>query len=290
MQNLLRAGVGRPASWFASRDIGTFLQRTLEDFVGERAAVIDRAFSLYLTLSPTPDVYGFAEQEKLKPERVLLSFQVIDSVAWVNLMPALELLAKDHALLPSLFYHSLQQALSRWFRVFDVEDARWLWNNWLEMREAEEDEESPPLEEPALPACVKPNMPELPRPALSLARSRRAKALIQAVESLARISQSPHPELVTLSEEDREEIYIDSEQDVPMLALAFGEHDVITEFLNEEIETAGQVALEPWPTLKMDGRQPNSIRDAFACAHVALETLAAAARVLLFVPGFQPLR
>ena len=224
--------------------------------MGERAAVIDRAFSLYLSLSPTPDFYG-GEQEKLKPERVRLSFQVIDTVAWVNLMPALELLAQEHALLPSFFYHSLQQAMSRWFRVFDLEDARWRWDNWQEMREAEEDEESPPLEEPALPACVEPALPGLLQPALAYARSKRAKALIKAVESLVVASQRPHPELVTLSQDDREEIYTDSDPDVPMLALAFGEHDVITEFLNQEIENAGQVALEPWPTIKMDGTQPD---------------------------------
>ncbi len=256
--------------------------------MGDRVAVIDRAFSLFLSLSPTPDFYG-AEQEKLQPERVLLSFQVIDTVAWVNLMPALELLAEDHDLLPSFFYHSLQQAMSRWFRVFDLEEARWRWDNWLEMREAEEDEDSPPLEEPALPACVKPNMPKLPQPALAYARSKRAKALIKAVESLVEASQRSHPELVTLSQDDREEIYTDSDPDVPMLALAFGEHDVITEFLNQEIENAGQVTLEPWPTFKMDGTQPNSIRAAFECADVALDTLVAAARILLLVPGFQPL-
>ena len=250
--------------------------------------MIDRAFSLYLSLSPTPDFYG-AEQEKLKPERVLLSFQVIDTVAWVNLTPALELIAKDHDLLPSFFYHSLQQAMFQWFRVFDLEEARWRWNNWLDMREAEEDEESPSLEKPALPACLEPTMPKLPQPALTLARSKRAKALITAVESLADTSQRPHPDLVTLSQDDCEELYVDSDPDVPMLALAFGEHDVITEFLNQEIENAGQVEFEPWPTIRMDGTQPDSIRAAFACANLALDTLVAAARVLLLVPGFQPL-
>ena len=287
VQNLLRAGVARPTNWFASRDINKFLQHTLQGFVGERAAVIDRTFRLCLSLSPTPDLYC-DEQEKLKPERVLLSFQVIDTVASVNLTPALELLAKDHDLLPSFFYHSLQQAMSRWFRVFDLEEARWRWNNWLDMREAEEDEESPPLEEPALPPYVEPTMPKLPQPALACARSKRAKALIKAVESLADTSQRPHPDLVTLSQDDCEELYVDTDPDVPMLALAFGEHDVITEFLNQEIENAGQVVLEPWPTIKMDGTQPESIRDAFACANVALDTLVAAARVLLLVPGFQP--
>lgn len=52
---------------------------------------------------------------------------------------------------------------------------------------------------------------------------------------------------------------------------------------------AGQVTLEPWPIFKMDGTDPGSIGNAFACAAVALDTLAAAARVLLLIPGFEPM-
>ena len=144
--------------------------------------------------------------------------------------------------------------------------------------------------EPVLPASVQLTTPDLPQPAVSLTRRKRARQLIDAVGSLAEINRRPHPPLVTLSDDDREELYGESDPDVPMLALAFGNHDVITEFLNEEIETAGQVALEPWPTIKMDGTQADSIRDAFACADIALDTLAAAARVLLLVPGYEPLR
>jgi hypothetical protein len=59
---------------------------------------------------------------------------VIDTVAWVNLMPALDLLAKEHELLPSFFYQSLRNAMSRWFRVYDLEDARMRWDDWIEMR------------------------------------------------------------------------------------------------------------------------------------------------------------
>lgn len=145
--------------------------------------------------------------------------------------------------------------MSRWFRVFDLEEARWRWDNWSEMSEADEDEESPPLEEPALPACVEPNMPMLPQAAFSLARSKRAKALIKAVKTLAEISQSPHPELVTLSEDDQEEIYPDSDPDVPMLALAFGEHDVIhgiPESGNRKCGTSRAPALAHY----QDGRHP----------------------------------
>jgi hypothetical protein len=301
-QNLLRAGVAQPADWFATKNIGTFLERTLKQFVGERAEIVDRAFSLYLSLSPTVDGYDRQDEEP-QPERVLLSFQVIDSVARVNLMPALDLLAKEHDLLPSFFYHSLCDAMSRWFRVYDLDDARMRWDDWIEMRAEEEEyrkaeceRDGVPYEptalpgQPAFPPCVQSTMPDLLQPAISLARRKRAKQLIHAVESLAEISRQPHPPLVTLSDGDREELYVESDQDVPMLALAFGNHDLVTEFLNEEIERAGQVALEPWPTIKMDGTQVDSIRDAFACADIALDTLAAAARVLLLVPGYEPLR
>jgi hypothetical protein len=301
-QNLLRAGVAQPSDWFATRNIGTFLERALKQFVGERAEIVDRVFSLYLSLSPNVDRYDTRDEEP-RPERVLLSFQVIDTVAWVNLMPALDLLAKEHELLPSFFYHSLREAMSRWFRVYDFEEASMRWDCYMDVcsedeegKKAECERQGVPYEptalpeDPALPVCVRPTMPKLPKPAISLARRKRARALLYAVEALAETSRRPHPSLVTLSADDREELYVDSDPDVPMLALAFGNHDIITELLNEEIETAGQVSLEPWPTIKMDGTQVESIRDAFACADIALETLAAAARVLLLVPGYEPLR
>ena len=301
-QNLLRAGVAQSSDWFVTRNIGTFLERTLKQFVGKRAEIVDRAFSLYLSLSSTVDRHDRQDEEP-QPERVLLSFQVIDTVAWVNLMPALDLLAKEHELLPSFFYHSLREAMSRWFRVSDLDDARMRWDDWVEMRAEEEEykkteckREGVPYEptvlpgEPAFPLCVQSTMPDLPQSAISLTRRKRAKQLIHAVESLTEISLRPHPPLVTLSDEDREELYVESDPDVPMLALAFGNHDIVTEFLNEEIETAGQVALRPWPTIKMDGTQVDSIRDAFACADIALDTLAAAARVLLLVPEYEPLQ
>ncbi len=62
---------------------------------------------------------------------------------------------------------------------------------------------------------------------------------------------------------------------------------MITEFLNMELDGAGQVEPEPWPIIKMDGTDPGSIRLAFRQAGVALDTLEAAARVLVLVPGFE---
>ena len=74
---------------------------------------------------------------------------------------------------------------------------------------------------------------------------------------------------------------------MPLIGLAFGEHDVVTEFLNMELEGSGQVEAEPWPILKMDGTDPRSIRRAFRRGGVVLDTLEAASRTLSFVPGFE---
>lgn len=300
--NLIRAGVSEPQDWAATRSLAPFLQQTLRRFVGERASVIDRAFSIYLKLSPTGDSCRTDDAEP-DPRRVLLSFRVIDHVAWVNLTPALELLHKEHELLPSFFYHWLNTAVSRWFRVFDIDDARWRWDDWIAMREDEEEERKTECErngepyepatqpeEPKLPTCVQAELPTLPKPAVSLARGRKAKKLIVAVEELAQVAQVPHPQIThPFSQEDHEDLFSDTDPDVPMLALVFGEHDVITEFLNDELEMAGQVDLKPWPIFKMDGTDPDSIRNAFACASLALDTLAAASRVLTLIPGFEPM-
>ena len=42
--NLLRAGVADPEDWDATRNIGPFLQRTIERFVGDRAGKIAPVF------------------------------------------------------------------------------------------------------------------------------------------------------------------------------------------------------------------------------------------------------
>jgi hypothetical protein len=110
---------------------------------------------------------------------------------------------------------------------------------------------------------------------------------MQAAQDLYRISRHAHRP--NFDHRNREDLFPDSDPAIPLIAMAFGEHDVITELLNMELETAGQVELEPWPIFKMDGTDPGSIRRAFRCAHVALDTLEAASLVLSLVPGFEPL-
>jgi hypothetical protein len=294
----LRAGVADPEDWQATRKIGNFLQRTIERFVGDRAAKIDYAFDVAICLGTTASSWRAPDQ--INPQRVLLTFRVANTVGWINLKPALDLLNAEHELLPTVFYHWLRDSLSRWFRVFDVQEARWRWESWIEMRDEDEAarkeeceregvayEPAETLEQPRLPECIR----KLPRRRftdfLTLARSAETARLMQAAERLNRISR--RASCPRLAQEDREDLFPDTDPPVPLVALAFGEHDVVTEFLNMELETAGQVELEPWPILTMDGTDPRSIRRGFRCATIALDTLEAASQVFSLVPGFEPM-
>jgi hypothetical protein len=296
--NLLHAGVADPDDWQATRKIGDFLQRTIERFVGDRAAKIDYAFDVAICLGTTAS--SWRAPEEVDPHRVLLTFRVAHTVGWVNLTPALDLLKAEHELLPTIFYWWVRDSLSGWFRVFDVQEARWRWDSWIEMRDEDEAarreecerdgvayEPAETLEEPRLPECITPLPHVRVLHALSLTRSAEAARLMQAAERLSRVSR--RASCPNLAQEDREDLFPDTDPPVPLTALAFGEHDVITEFLNTELETAGQVELEPWPILKMDGTDPRSIRRAFRLATVALDTLEAASHVLSLVPGFEPM-
>lgn len=295
--NLLRSGIGDPRDWAATRNVGTFLQRSVERFVGDRANEIDPAFDIAVSLGPSPSTWH--PQEEIDPRKITLTFRVASTVGWVNLTPALDLLKSEHKLLPTLFYHWLDDSLSRWFRVFNIWEARCSWDSWMERRaedEAERREECEregvtfePLEsmkEPCLPKCIG----KMPRKAVTdtkaLMLSEQAWALIQAAERLhqtATVAECPK-----LSLEDREAMFADSDQPVPLTCLAFGEHDVVTEMLNMELEVAGQVEPEPWPILQMDGTNPASIHRAFQLADVVLNTLVEGARTLALVPDFQP--
>jgi hypothetical protein len=216
----------------------------MKRFVGDRAAEIDHAFDIGISLGATASTWHAPEQAD--PRRIFLTFRVVHTVGWVNLTPALELLKAEHEFLAAVFYHWLRNGLSRWFRVFDAQEARWRWESWVEMREQDEAErreecerEGIPYEpgetlgEPMLPECIA-KMPCGNRhDAHKLVRSVQSRRLLEAAERLNRVSR---PERCPrLDSADREDLFPDSDAPIPLLALAFGEHDVITEFLNMEL-------------------------------------------------------
>lgn len=295
--NLLRSGFADAADWEGTRKVGPFLQRSLKRFVGDRADEIDCAFDISVSLGPNPSTWR--AQDDIDPRKILLTFRVASTVGWVNLAPALDLLKAEHRLLPTLFYHWLDDSLCHWFRVFNVSEAKWSWESWMDRRTEDEEErkrecerEGVPFEpiegakEPCLPECIG----EMPRKKVanvrSLTTSATAIALVEAAQQLNHTASGA--ECPSFSSDDREEMVPDSDPPIPLIALAFGQHDVVTEMLNMELEIAGQVEAEPWPIIQMDGTDPASIQRAFHIANVVLDTLVAASRTLLLVPGFEP--
>lgn len=284
--NLLRARVANPADWESTRDVGKFLQRTVAEFAGARATRIDYAFDISLSLSTSAS--NWHEPEEVDPHRVLLTFRVAHTVSWVNLTPALELLGREHEMLPAIFYYWLNSSLSRWFRIFDIQEARVCWDSWTEMHHQDEldRQEECARTEPTLPNCVS----KVPRGRLpdvtTMTKSVETGRLMQAAQRL--YCASRRRRCPKFDSNDHEDL-ADTDGPIPLIALAFGEHDVITEFLNMELDASGQVENAPWPILRMDGTNTESIRQAFQLADVALDTLEAASHVLSLVPGFEPL-
>jgi hypothetical protein len=296
--NLLRTGIGRATDWEVSREIGTFLHATLEHFVGARAKEIDFAFDIAISLSTSPT--SWRRPEEIDQRRIVLTFRVAHTVGWVNLMPVLTLLEAEHELLPAFFYHRLNDSLSRWFRVFDVVEAKYAWESWSERieedeaeRKAECQEEGIPFEphttseEPRLPDCVRVRPRGRASNIPALAKTPAARRLVEAVGRLFRVSRRTR--CPKLDPQERDDMFYDTDPAVPLISLAFGEHDVVTEMLNMELETSGQVEPEPWPILMIDGTDPASIRRAFRHAGCALDTLVEASRTLSLVPGFEPM-
>lgn len=295
--NLLRSGVADPNDWETTRDVGGFLQRSLERFVGTRAKEIDLAFDIAFMLSPS--LSSWHRPEETDPRRIMLTFRVASSVGWVNLTPALELLESENELLSTIFYHWLDESLCRWFRVFNIAEAKWSWESWVERRaedeeerKAECDKEGTPFEaleavkEPCLPRCIGRKPKRRVADVKHLARSEKGLALMEAAERLNRTATSA--ECPMLNPGDMEDMFPDRDQPIPLVCLAFGEHDIVTEMLSMELDVSGQVEPEPWPIIQMDGTDPASIQRAFQVADVVLDTLVAAARTLLLVPDFEP--
>ena len=106
---------------------------------------------------------------------------------------------------------------------------------WLESREEEEEERKAqyeheggpyePVPEPKLPSCIQQKPPRLFQSAASLARGRKSKRLIAAAERLRFISH--RAECPILPELDREDLFLDADPPIPLIALAFGEHDAV---------------------------------------------------------------
>jgi hypothetical protein len=266
-----------------------FLQRALDRFVRDHGETeIDGAFSVSVTLSTEPHEWREQEDEP-DGSQMFLSMDA-DSCGFVNLGPALAICEEEHPRLPAAFGHLFLNSLNRCFRVYDHRDA--------EQRIGFLEDNCDPANEPdavavipdrskLFPACMKrrPLGRKALREVLSGRRTRRPVAkLLEAALDLAHVAESVELRPIP---GDISELFDDMNPPVPVLLAIFEQGDAIEACFDEECHYMMELTPEPWPLIPFDSTNRDSTKKAFETIGGALDTLAAARRVLDLVPGWK---
>jgi hypothetical protein len=111
--------------------------------------------------------------------------------------------------------------------------------------------------------------------------------LLRAALELARISRTVN--LPEIPEPVREN-FSDCNPPVPVLLEIYRLGDAIEAAFDDERQSMLEVTPEPWPLIRFNGTDLESTRQAFDCLGAALDTLAAARRVLDLVPGWEAIK
>jgi hypothetical protein len=85
-------------------------------------------------------------------------------------------------------------------------------------------------------------------------------------------------------------MFCDCNPPVPILLAIYQQGDAIEACFDAESQWMLEATPEPWPLIPFDGTDSKSTAQAFGCLKAALDALAAARRVLDFVPGWEPFR
>jgi hypothetical protein len=290
---LIELGIGSPSDWIAcGREPAKFLRRTLDRFVKRHAEpAIDGAFDLSVTLSTDP--HEWCETEDEPDGSQMFIYMEAASCGFVNLGPALTLCEKEDPRLPVTFARLFLRGLGRLFRIYDDRDAEEHLSLLEGSYDPEEDREALaalPDRKNILPACM--NQRPLGRRALKailarMAPRNRVLRLLQATLELDRISRRVRfPEIP----EPVREMFCDCNPPVPILLAIYLQGDAIETCFDDESQSMLEQAPEPWPLIPFNGTDPTSTKRAFGCLSGALETLAAARRVLELVPDWEAMR
>jgi hypothetical protein len=289
---LIELGIGNPADWpRCGREPAKFLRQTLDRFVGRQVEIaIDGAFDLSVTLSTDPHEWCETEDEPDGSQMFL--YMEAASCGFVNLGPALALCEKEHPHLPVTFARLFLYGLGRVFRVYDDRDA----DQRLSVLEDdygcgdEEGEATLPDRDKLLPPCMKKrSMGSRALKALMdrLGPSKHVSRLLKAVVEFDRISRGVRfPEIP----EPIRNAFCDCNPPVPILLAIYHHGDAIEACFDEESQLMLEATPEPWPLIPFNGTDSISTDRAFKCLKAALDTLAAARRVLDLVPGWEPIR
>jgi hypothetical protein len=290
---LLQLGVAKPADWrLCEGEPQAFLRRTLDRFIRSHGeSEIDGAFELSITLSTEPHEWCETEDEPDGSQMFL--YMEASSCGFVNLGPALALCEKEHPRLAATFARLFLDSIGICFRIYDDRDAEEhiaiLEDNYDPAEDAEA-LAALPKREAILAPCMKqkPFGQRAMRKMLSnVSPKSRVGRLLAATLELARVSGTV--QLPQIPEPIRER-FNDCNPPVPILLAIYRLGDAIEAAFDDERQSMLEATPEPWPLIPFDGTDHDSTRQAFACLGAALDTLAAARRVLDLVPDWEPIK
>ncbi len=291
---LLETDIARAADWrgCAGNPLH-FVRRTIQRFARSHGATsIDQAFEVLLSFSDSPlDLFEPSEEPD---SSLVFLYMEAASCGFVNFGPVLPILEKAHPRLPATIVHLFLNGMNRWFRTYDYRDADERLDNMEGMYDPKDESDAEalaalPSREDILPPCLK--RKPLRRRALGsllsgLSSQSKVAHLIRAAQDLDDVSQRvermeipPHVA----------EVFSDMNPPVPVLLAIFREGDAIEACFDEERQYMLELQPEPWPLLPFNATDPSGIRTAFECLGTALDTLAAARKVLGLIPGWKQL-
>jgi hypothetical protein len=195
--------------------------------------------------------------------------------------------------LPVTFARLFLEAIGSCFRIYDDRDAEEHISILEDNYDPQEDAEplaALPKRDAILPPCMKRDplrQGALKRIISQLAPRSHLRRLLTATLELARLSQTV--KLPQIPEPIRE-MFSDCNPPVPILLAIYRLGDAIEAAFDDERQSMLEATPEPWPLIPFDGTGLKSTGQAFACLGAALDTLAAARRVLDLVPDWEPIK
>jgi hypothetical protein len=204
----------------------------------------------------------------------------------VTFGPTLELLEKVHPQLPVTFFNLFVGALNRYIRTYDFRDAEDRAETLREWaaQESDADQYEIPDVQGSIPACMRQTAldeDELAHLKGTINDSLTSK-LVEAAINLERVSaQAKRPEI----DDDIGQQLSDCNPPLPCLLAVFAEGDSVGAAFDEEADGMLEVTPEPNLIVPFDPASTDSVHDAFQIFGVACETIAAASKVIDFMPG-----
>jgi hypothetical protein len=283
-QTLTVLGIADPGAWDEAKHspagyVQAALKRWLALHGGEQ---VRENFALNVMISGSPDLYCGEEGR----QELLYLMVDPDSAGYMVLGPTLEMLERIHPRLPATFYYLFVGGIQRVVRTYDFRDAQDRVEMLKEWAEGEPDQEQ--YEFPDVEGCIPPSMKLKP---LSVGHVKRIadsaddqvcrRLLSEALELNKTSLKLRRPEI----SDDTREALMDSNPPLPGLLVSFKPHDSVCACWDDESQAFLEACPEPNLLVEINPSDHASVRRAFDTLAVLCETMAAASRIAVLLPG-----